>query len=238
MVRRDGYYFEFGRRWCVCGVTQAIHNRLLLANKLKVDVAKSSTKRKEGGVMCFKRLCILTLTLMALLGFSISSFAHPPVGSFDETYYNGIWNIRFSQTCHRASDGKVAEPLHEVYLEWNLLRRTSLPLVAGCKGRHEPDGVRSIPVWSRFCRFFSIDLPVSYVLSGLVEREIIGNQYVAGCIDVLQAWLYSVLDNSGPKNYTKLTGTSIDVCADSSFQEFFECNNDWIARWIEVLPPP
>lgn len=100
-----------------------------------------------------------------------------------------------------------------------------------------------------FAAFFSIPVPVSYVLNGLIERNVIGNADVAFYIYLVQAWLYTVVNNGNAasnKLYNKLIGTSIDVCSSAPLLgipsvddqlEFFECNDDWIAKWIEELPP-
>jgi hypothetical protein len=206
--------------------------------------------------MYAKRLWIFTLILIALMGFSISSFAGPPVGSFDETYYNGIWNIRFSETCHRASDGQVVPiPLQNLYMTFVWQGGTSACYDATLYPTLQDarDNTNSIGV-AEFCFepglfIFSEPVPASYVFSAIVERSV-NSPTVAACIGILQGWLSTAVNtlHSQNKILNGLRGTSIDVCGSvfddvaqfDGQQELFECSDDWNARWIELLPalPP
>ncbi len=195
--------------------------------------------------MCLKKLCIFASVLIAL-SIATSSFARPPVGAFDETYYDGIWNIQISETCHRASDGRVVNiPLQDLYMilyfQQPYYYGYLYPTIQDARLGTNEMGYVQLDFNPGIGLFNYLPIPVppqpvSYVVNGAVYRGV-NSTKIMGCEGILQAWLYTVVKTNSDKHYNKLTGTGIEVCADPE-QQFYQCDTDWIARWSENLPGP
>ena len=195
--------------------------------------------------MSRKIFFIMALALCVTAGFALPGFALDPPGpplapGIDETYYEGIWLINITETCHRHTDGGVVNLGTE-----RLYMRVSFDGGADYIGDLYPtledarNETNDVGIWDFFFDFFFLFFPggENYVVHGFGELDIVNKGFVGFCLYDFEAWLKTAVKSSGNQTLSKLTGSNIAECeAFNPGDPFLVCSSVWNARWIEALP--
>jgi hypothetical protein len=189
--------------------------------------------------MSQKNLFIMAAAMWISAWLALPAFAQsgPPLApGIDETYYEGIWLINITETCHRHTDGGVVNLGTE-----RLHLRVSFDGINGYLGDLYPtledarNETNSVGFWD-----FFFDFPVAgetYIVYGFGDREIANTDFTGECFAVSEAWLKTAVKLSANQTLSKLTGSNIAECQPMNPDEpYLQCSSEWNARWVEALP--
>jgi hypothetical protein len=192
----------------------------------------------KGGVAMLRANKIMFLSgFFFIIIFTRYTFAFPPVGSADESYYEGIWNFRISERCYRIADaGVVSLPVQDVFmtLEWagTAYQARVYPTIKDA--RWGTNGLGET--------VFSFDWPSGEESSvpdieGTVHRE--HPKFTGSCEVTLFGSLKTAVNNSQNPRLSKVSGWGFANCEpdDMNTHPFLKCRVNLFGKWIEGLPP-
>jgi len=182
-----------------------------------------------------KKIIFLTGILSTIVFAAGSTFAGPPTGSLDESYYEGIWNFRITEKCNRTTDaGMVSLPLQNVYmtLKWDgaVYQAKVYPTIADA--RWGTNIIGEI--------VFSFDLPwqgESWVsdVEGSVDRD--HPKFNGSCELKLVVCLKTAVNSSKNPLLSKMSGWGIAYCEpdDTDTHLLLKCRVNFLGKWVEAL---
>jgi len=191
--------------------------------------------------MALRRSGILAIALCATTVFALPAFSQAPPGppladGKDATYYEGIWLINITETCHRHTDGGVVTLGTD-----RLFMRVSFDGINGYFGNLYPtledarSNINQVGIWDFFFDFPGFG--ETYLVNGLGDKDVAANDFVGFCSYVFEAWFKTAVKSSANQTLSKLTGSNIAVCVpDNPSDPHLTCSSVWNARWIEELP--